>query len=271
LRKNRLILLGLVLIGLSLAWPVHYFFSQMNKPESEQHLAELDKLAGDLLALTKRGDVEGARGKLDRLAELFPNQTLPTRIRLESLNAVTESILDARKMYLSAQVTEDKLLWHATQVRVAIDALSHAHQPMWKGYYASFANQMENLLHAALERDSGEFRAQFEENYRLYQAIRPAMSVQLKEGQMERISAVYQLLQKEMRKEQTDWQAIRESLRELYSQMQIAFLGEDRSTLATLMQPHSPLLLIISITAIVSLALAYVAWKKYVADRTQAI
>ncbi|NGQ94545.1 sporulation protein [Brevibacillus sp. SYP-B805] len=271
MRKNRLLLLGLILIGLSLAWPVHYFFSQMNKPESEQHLAELDKLAGDMLALTKRGDVEGARGKLDRLAELFPNQTLPTRIRLDSLNAVTQSILAARQIYTSAQVPEEQLLWHATQVRVAIDALSHVHQPMWKGYYASFANQMENLLHAALERDSGEFRAQFEENYRLYLAIRPAMSVQLHEGQMERISAVYQLLQKEMRKEQTDWQAIRELLRDLYGLMQLAFLGEDRNTAAILMQPRSPLLLIISITAMVSLALAYVAWKKYAADRTQAV
>jgi sporulation protein YpjB len=270
LRKNRLILFGLILIGLSLAWPIHYFFSQMEKPTDEQQLAELDKLAGDLLALTKKGEVDAARGKLDQLAEMFPNQTLPTRIRLESLNAVTQSILDAKKMYTSSHVNEEKLLWHATQVRVAIDALSHAHQPMWKEYYSPFANQMQNLLQASVERDSIEFRAQFEENYRLYLAIRPAMSVQLQESQMDRIGAVYQRLQKEMRNEPIEWQVIRETLRELSGLMQVAFLGEDKSAQAGLMQPRSPFMLIASITAMVSLVLSYVAWKKYWADKTAA-
>lgn len=269
MRKNRLILLVLVVIGLSLAWPIQSFFSQMKKPANEAHLAELDRLAGDFYQLTKKGDLEGAKSKLNQLGELFPNQTLPTRIRIESLNAVTQSILAAKQMYANPALDEDKLLWHATQVRLAIDALSHAHQPMWKEYYTSYANQMQNLLQASVERDQIKFLAQFEENYRLFLAIRPAMSVQLQAEQMEKIGAAYQLIHKEIRNEQIEWQVIREALRELSALMQVAFVGEDTNTMAQLIHPQSPMTLILTIAGVVSLTLGYVAWRKYLGHHVE--
>ena len=267
MRKNRVILLVLIVVGLSLAWPIQSFFSQLQKPEHEAHLVELDQLAGDFYQLTKKGDLDAARSKLNQLGEIFPNQTLPTRIRIESLNAVTQSILAAKQMYANPASGEDKLLWHATQVRVAIDALSHAHQPMWREYYSSYANQMQNLLQASVERDNVAFLAQFEENYQLFLAIRPAMSVQLQAVQMEKISAAYQLIHKEIRNEQVDWQLVREALRELSAQMQIAFVGEDKSTLAQFIHPQSPLTLILTIAGVVCMTLAYVAWRKYQAEQ----
>lgn len=267
MQKNRLLLLVLIVLGLALAWPIQSFFSQIKKPEHAAQLAQIDRLAGDFYQLTKKGELDAARSKLDQLGELFPNQALPTRIRIESLNAITQSILAAKQMFANPASDEHKLLWHATQVRVAIDSLTHDHQPMWKEYYSSYANQMQNLLQASVERDTVTFHAQFEENYQLFLAIRPAMSVQLPAAQMEQIGASYQLIHKEMRNEQVDWQAIREELRQLSSQMQIAFVGEDKSALAGLIFPQTPANLIVTIASVVSLTLAYVAWRKYQGHR----
>lgn len=271
MKRNGMILSILLLIGLLLAWPIGYFVSQLEKPADKDQLTELDKMAEDLLQLTKKGDMEAAHAKIKKLAETFPKQPLPVSIRIESLHAVTQALLGAKKEFGSARADEERLLWCATQVRVAINALHHSAKPMWRDYHASFANQMQNLLHTAVERNMNQFRVQFDENYRLFLAIKPAMSVQLKEEQMNKINAAYELLSKEMRNNPVEWQPIREALRDLNSSMQEAFVGEDKSALAGLIQPDSPVMLIFSIAAVVMVALGYVGWKKYAGEQAKTI
>ncbi len=267
MRKSTRILLVLLVTGLLLAWPISYFFTKLEKPQGGEHLAELDKLADELLTLTMKGDVEAARIRVAKLAATLPNQTFPVTIRLESLHAVTQSILAAKQAFASSKSSEEKLLWHATQVRVAIDALSHAHQPMWRNYYTSYANQMQHLLEAAVERNVTDFRSQFEENYWLYLAIRPAMGIQLREEEMEAISAAYDLIVKEVRKDSPDWQLIREALRDLNATTQEVFVGKEKTVLGRLVGQESPVMLIVTVAAAVTLTLTYVAWKKYVAEQ----
>ncbi|MFY0543087.1 sporulation protein YpjB [Brevibacillus sp. H7] len=263
MKKNIRMLVFLIVMGLLLAWPIHALVTTLDQPAEDESLAELDKLAGDMLELTRRGDLEGAQQKVHLLANRFPNQTLPFAIRIESLNAVTQSIMAAKKSFASGHVNEEQLLWHATQVRLAIDALSHVHQPMWRSFYTSYANQMQNLLQSSVERDLSQFRAQFEENTRLYWAIKPAMSVHLPEEQMNEMEAAYDLISKEIHRNEMEWQEVREALRQLIGAMQIAFIGEDKSTIALLMHPGSPFLPIVAIVAALVLSLSYVAWKKY--------
>lgn len=266
MQKNMKMLLFLLVTGLLLALPISNFFRIFEVPAKQDQLRLLDKLADEVLEATKKGDMDTARSRLNRLADTFPNQTLPISIRIESLNAVTQSILAAKQTFASAKESDEIYLWHATRVRLAIDALSHDHQPMWKNFYSSYSDQMQHLLQASVIRDTQALRAQLEENYRLYLAIRPAMSVQLKEQEMSKISASYEQLSKEVKNELPDWQLVRDTLRELHGVMQEAFVGEDRSVLGSLIAPGSPFMLIITVALAVTLALTYVAWKKYSAE-----
>ncbi|UFJ42755.1 sporulation protein YpjB [Brevibacillus humidisoli] len=266
MNKNVALLLFLLLIGLMLAWPITYFAGQLEKEPEQHHLHQLDQLAEDFFQATKQGDIERSRQHIAKIAELFPNLTLPVTIRIESLNAVTQSILAAKQTFVSPRVSEERLLWHATQVRIAIDALHHEHQPIWKNYYPSFTNQLQNLMQAVVERDLTEFRAQFDEQYYLYLAIRPAMSIQVDEQEMSAIDAAYELIIREMRNESPDWQVIRDSLRELSVVMQSVFVGEERSAAGGPWMPGSPLTIIMTIAIVVMLPLTYVGWRKYLAE-----
>lgn len=264
MKKNIRFLLFFLGIGLFLSWPIHNLYSKLDQPIEEKQLAALDQIAHELLTNVKKGDIENAQKRIVQLAEQFPNQHLPIPIRIESLNAVTQSILAAKQSFASTNVSEQQLLWHATQVRVAIDALTHAHQPMWRSYYPSFATQVLNLQQSAAERNFSQFREQFDENYRLYLAIKPAMSIQLPENQMSSISSAYDLISKEMRNAQMDWQLVREALRDLNGSMQLAFVGEEKSTFARLMlRPDSPMTMIVSVGVALLIGLSYVAWRKY--------
>lgn len=264
MKKNIRYLLFFLVIGLFLSWPIHNLYSKLDQPVEEKQLAALDQIAHELLTHVKKGDIENAQKRIIQLAEQFPNQHLPMPIRIESLNAVTQSILAAKQSFASANASEQQLLWHATQVRVAIDALTHLHQPMWRSYYSSFATQVQNLQQSAVERNYAQFREQFDENYRLYLAIKPAMSIQLPEEQMASISQAYDVISKEMRKAQIDWQQVREALRDLNGSMQLAFVGEEKSTFARLiMRPDSPLTMIISVGIALLIGLSYAAWRKY--------
>lgn len=264
MKKNIRYLLFFLGIGLFLSWPIHNLYSKLDQPIEERQLAAMDQIANEFLTNVKKGDIESAQKQIVQLAEQFPNQHLPIPIRIESLNAVTQSILAAKQSVSSANVTEQQLLWHATRVRIAIDALTHVHQPMWRSYYPSFATQVQSLQQSAVERDVNQFREQFDENYRLYLAIKPAMSIQVSEDQMSAISTSYNVISKELRNVQIDWQFVREALRDLNGSMQIAFVGEEKSTFAKLMmRPDSPMAMLASVVIALLIALSYVAWKKY--------
>ncbi|WP_411504248.1 sporulation protein YpjB [Brevibacillus centrosporus] len=264
MKKNIRYLLFFLSVGLFLSWPIHNLYSQLDQPVEEKQLAALDQIAHEFLSNVKKGDMENAQKQLVQLADQFPNQHLPIPIRIESLNAVTQSILAAKQSFASANVSEQQLLWHATQVRVAIDALTHVHQPMWRSYYPSFATQVQNLQQSAVERNYAQFREQFDENYQLYLVIKPAMSIQLPESQMYSITTAYEVISKEMRNAQMDWQLVREALRDLNGSMQLAFVGEEKSTFARLMmRPDSPIVMLVSVGIALLVALSYVAWKKY--------
>jgi len=264
LKKNIRFLLFFLIIGLFLSWPIHNLYSKLDQPIEEKQLAALDQIAHELLSYAKKGDFEGAQQRIKELADRFPNQQLPVPIRIESLNAVTQSILAAKKSFASTNVSEQQLLWHATQVRVAIDALTHMNQPMWRSYYPSLANQVQNLQQSAVERNFFQFREQFDENYRLFLAIKPAMSIQLPEEQMSSLANAYDVIYKEMRNTKMDWQVVREALRDLNGSMQLAFVGAEESTFARLMmRPDSPLVMLLSVAIALLIALSYAAWKKY--------
>lgn len=267
MKKNMKILLFLLIVGLLLAVPISNFFQFFDVPPNQEQLGKLDKLADEMLVATKKGDMDTARIRLNRIAEMFPNQTLPVTIRIESLNAITQSILAAKQTFSTAKEAEEVYIWHATRVRVAIDALSHEHQPMWKNYYSSYSDQMQHLLQTSVERNVDAFRAQLEENYHLFLAIRPAMSIHLKEQQMNLITSSYEHLMKEMKSESPEWQLVRDTLRELHATMQEAFSGNEKSAWGTLMEPGSPFMLIMTIALAVTLTLTYVAWKKYAGEQ----
>ncbi|MBO8162976.1 MAG: sporulation protein [Brevibacillus sp.] len=240
---------------------------QLETEPEHQHMQQLDKLAEDFYQSTKQGDVERSRQQIDKIAELFPNITLPVTIRIESLNAVTQSILAAKQMFASPRVNEERLLWHATQVRIAIDALHHLHQPLWKQYQSSYMNQLHHLMEAAVQQDLNQFRAQFDENYYLYLVIRPGMGIHVKDQQMNTIDSAYDSVIRALRHTAPDWQVIRDGLRQLSAAMQAAFGGEERTAMGGPYVPASPYMLIFSVTAAVVLTLTYVGWKKYRAEQ----
>ncbi|QQE72733.1 sporulation protein [Brevibacillus composti] len=263
MKKNIRFLLFFLVIGLLLSWPIHTLVTKLGRPAEVQQLAELDEIAHRFLLAAKKGDVEDAQQQILLLAEKFPKQKLPQTLRIESLNAVTQSILAARNNLNSKSISEQQLLWDATRVRVVVDALTHDHQPMWRGYYSSFSSQLHDLLLAAVERDYAHFREQFEENSRLYLAIRPAMTIHVAEGQLKRMDAAYDAISKEIRNSKIEWNQVRSYLRELQASTQTAFIGEDRSTLASLIMSDSPAGMMLSVLTAVVMALGYVAWKKY--------
>ncbi|USG63486.1 sporulation protein YpjB [Brevibacillus ruminantium] len=263
MKKNIRFLLFFLVFGLMLSWPIHALVTKLARPAEEQQLAELDEIAHRLWMAAQKGDLEQSQQQIQILAERFPHQKLPNTIRIESLNAVTQSILAARNNLNSKAINDQQLLWHATRVRVVVDALTHDHQPMWRGYYQSFSNQLQDLLKSAVERDYPHFREQFEENSRLYLVIRPAMTIHLPESELRKLDTAYDAISKEIRNSKIEWNHVRSQLRELYANTQSVFIGEDRSAIAYLIMQDSPVGMMISIMTAVIVTLGYVAWKKY--------
>ncbi|WP_232696369.1 sporulation protein YpjB [Brevibacillus daliensis] len=251
-------------VAILVVLPISYYVIEQNRPPEEKELAQLDKLASSVLRATEKGDLETAKQDVSQLAMLFPNKTLPISIKIESLNAVTQTILSAKKAYSNPTVTQNQLIWHATQVRLVVDALHQPKNPLWQTYYESYSQQMQHLLLSAVERNKEAVLTQFEENYQLYLALRPAMTIQVKENTMQIITNQYEGITRQIRDSKWDWQVLRASIRELHNAMQDAFIGEEQTAIGSSQNGEDSIYFImVWLGALILLSLAYVAWIKY--------
>lgn len=267
MNKSGKILILLVLLGLLLAWPIYVLYGKLEKPPHEKQLAEMVRLADDIYSLTKEGNVDDARNMMMELSQRFPRVAMPKGLRIESLHTVTNSVLAAKQVYSTLNTPIGYMLWQAERLRIAMDALYHPNDAIWREYYAQFADQMEELQLLSVQRNREKFREKWENQYRMYQMVKPGMSVSLSEEKMKQVDDLYGFILEQIRRENTEWSRIRTSLRELKLELQEAFVGKDLNTIGIFRVQRSQDQFIWMLTSIVVVTLGYVAWKKYMARK----
>lgn len=255
---------GLIFV---IAFTLYILFPAVVKTEStlntEIEWEQIDQLSGELYTLTKNHEFAKANAVLDRLGEQLANAREKQRITLEGAEVVAQSIKNGKQAFSAMNPNEDRLLWHALQIRLAVDALTHGNQPMWKQYYSAYSAQIKQMQDYASEQTPDKLYEVFDNHYQLFKTLEPAMQVSVSLERVQMIQSVYKSIITEARKDFPNWDEMNFTIQQLQMTADEVFWGNDTSTFARYIHQNSPYLLISSIAAFVVVTLAYVAWKKY--------
>jgi sporulation protein YpjB len=254
------VLIGLVII-LSLvaisAW------GKEESPAETSYFLQLDDLSQQVVEFTKQGDFEEAKLKLDELAQLFTQIGEEKKISIEALDVATNTIVMGKRSFNRATTDKDQLTWHAHQIRVLIDAITHPNEPIWKSYHTSYLEQIGKMIHLSSRKQQKDLTVALQDNLKLYNILKPAFAVTQNPQTVEVLDSVYTFLLQETRNDIQNWEAMQGSLEQLRQTTDNIFLGKEQFTLSWYISSNSPTVMILLMTSILLTALSYVGYKMY--------
>lgn len=223
----------------------------------------MDLLSQEVYSLTKDKKFPEAKSKLEQLGQLFASSKPPKGLTIETMEYITDTIVKAKRAYASINIDPNQLLWHALQVRLTMDSLTHTNQPLWKNYYKPYKEHIQKLTIYVSGKKKEEFTRLFLQNLQLYQMLKPAMSVNASPQEMEQLLSIYRFLLQESRKADFNWDQVYMVLNELNRQIDKMFIGKETTTFASVFTPGSPYHTILLVSTLVIVVLGYVAYQKY--------
>lgn len=229
----------------------------------ESILQDLDRLSHEVLELTEQGRMVQAKEKLDQLANLFPKIGVEKNMSIEALKIASDTIVQGKRAYTDVTPDRKEMLWHATQIRLLIDALTHPNQPIWKGYHMTYVEQVSKLIHLAQRKEQSNLAKALQDHLKLYTILKPAFAVNHSASTMEMLDSLYNFLLQQSRENQVQWDAVQQSTQQLKEVTGIIFLGKDQNTFSWYLSSNSPAAMISLISLILLTVLSYSAWKMY--------
>ncbi|MBO8170733.1 MAG: hypothetical protein H0Z33_02460 [Bacillaceae bacterium] len=262
--KNTVYFLLMVSIMLFIISPVHGV-DHLSK------LEELDLISKQVYDFTKIKQYEKAKEKLDVLADKFTAYHNEKEMDIESLEMMSRTIIEGKKAFAATELNEERLNWHALKIRLMIDALTHENQPLWKNYFGTYQEQLNQMGRAAEKKDMAAFKKVLSENHQLYMTLRPSVMVSHSAETTEMMDSLYRFIFSGVKKDPLSWDELSGGVQQLKHAVQKVFMGEERSTLAPHVIGGSPYVIIFGIAAIVISTLTYVGWRKYRAEKMRMV
>lgn len=235
---------------------------------SQQELMQnLDRLSQEVLRHTEHGEILEAKAKLDELAQGFTQVGFHKKISIEALELASNALVQGKQVYAAVSPDKKEALWHATQIRLFIDALTHPNQPIWRGYHMTYVEQVSKMIHHSQRKEVSDFHTALQEHMQLYVILKPSFAVNHSPSTMQMLDSLYNFLQQQSRQSEVNWLAVQSALEQLREVTGNVFLGKEEFTFAWYISSNSPIAMITLMTMILFTALSYVGWRMYRAQR----
>ncbi|MBU8907266.1 sporulation protein YpjB [Desertibacillus haloalkaliphilus] len=223
---------------------------------------ELNQLADRALHLVKEEKFDEAKQLLDSFSEQFLSVHYNhNELSMNDLRIVTTTYEKAMAAVTEVSASHEDRVMNMTEFRLAIDALSNEHNPLWVKSERSVMGAFSAMKTAANEGDSQTFQHRLNDFLKQYQMIRAALVIDLEPHHTQRLESHIQFVERQRHDFVNDSEKVKhldvmeEDFKALYQQFQ-----EDSSD-------PSLLWVIISVGGMIIVSLSYVGWKKYKAEK----
>lgn len=223
---------------------------------------ELDwgQKAEQILQEVQREQYLEAKEDIKQLSDNFIASDLAKKqLKIEALQTLSTLLVELDTSLNAISPNKTNLVRKATQLYLAFDAASHRTQPRWKGYRATLEEDIARIEKILPTENRREIKRELDKLIEDYQLIRPAILVTKPVEATTKFDSLFVFL-----RDQTEYPAIREGLKEARQLVQIIFLGKDEDVLSWKGSFQKiPTGFILFVSGLISSALTYVSWRKY--------
>lgn len=226
-------------------------------------LSELDQLADESLQLTKFSRLEEAKSILERFAVKFSEQGIKDgNFTMDELRVLTASHHEALRAVTNINMDQDERIRLVTSFRLAADAISSTHQPMWIEMEAAVMNDFQEMKNAALEGNKEAYNHNLNTFLSTYTVIQPSLKIDLAADKLQKLDSKITFIDRNRSDfSEQEWTVHLESLEK---DLQKIFSDPDED------EADPSLWWVISMTGgIIIMTLSYVSWRKYKGERQQ--
>lgn len=230
---------------------------------SDSTLSELDRMADEALQLTKFSRLEEAKSILERFAVQFSEQGIKDgNFTMDELRVLTASHHEALRAVTNINMDPDERIRLVTSFRLAADAISSTHQPMWVEMEAAVMKDFQEMKNAALEGNKEAYNQNLNTFLSTYTVIQPSLKIDLAADKLQKLDSKIIFIDRNRTGfSEQEWTVHLESLEK---DLQKIFSDPDED------EADPSLWWVISMTGgIIVLTLSYVSWRKYKGERQQ--
>lgn len=238
--------------------------------EQRKQVERLNTAADDMYRHAMEGELEKARMKLEEVGAAVTAIRFDGIASVEAINALTESIVQAKRIFVAVKYSPDEGQAAAAAIRLATDALTHANQPMWLHYYAAMQEAVDRLESSLQNKQAQrETTLAFNELQVRYRTIRPSVLISRPVQATEQVEALLTFVGGELSRGEPDAGKLGGAL----SQLRLAFDGmferNDRSAFVPMVRRTVPLTWVALFGSIIVSVLAFAAWRIFDFERNK--
>lgn len=156
---------------------------------TEQPARRLEDMTEALYRYASEGDVNKARETAEAVSALFASSSFGDRTSVEGINALSGAIIDMKTAMNAVNLQPDRWISAAARLRLAVNSLNHARQPMWMQYYKLMLEDLKEMGGSASAGDTAGWTTALKSLRQRYDLIRPAVLVARREEEVNRFDA----------------------------------------------------------------------------------
>lgn len=240
---------------------------QTASAEQLRQVELLNAAADEMYRYVMDGDIDKARDKLEQIGGQITRIRFDGIASVEGVGALTESVVQAKRVYQSMQVTPEQGQAAAAKIRLATDALTHANQPMWLQYYKAMKDHADGLAQAVQLRNKSDAEEELRQLQFRYDTIRPSLLINRQPADVEKLDSLFVFLRSQLTNAEFDPQQMSGALGHLHQTLDELFQRTDRTAYMPMVVQRVPGSWMVMIGSIIVAVLSFAAWRIFDFER----
>ncbi len=234
-----------------------------SKPSAEQvqKTELLGRTAEELYQKAKQADVPGSLMALQQLSDQIPKIRFEGLTSIEGMNALTRAVTDAKRVFNAASFKSEEGWIAAAKIRLAADALSHPHTPLWLQYDKLLSDDVNLLEKAAADKNRAEVRrgaALLEQHIGI---IRPSLLISRSPADVEKLDSLVTFIKLQAQGEGEPYRNVLNAVPPLRGLLDTLFLKRETTAYLPYPEQQNPILWIVTLGSVILASLGFAGWR----------
>lgn len=234
--------------------------------DARNSITKLNETADAMYRNVAGGNIFEARKQLAQMEKIIETTGFDG-LTVEGIEALTSSVVDAKRAFNSLTLPHDQAVLAAARIRLATDAVAHPKNPMWLQYYKIVTDDLDRIADSVKRHDANKSKSALQDLKQHISVIRPALLINRAPYQVEMVDSFLIFLQSQLSSIPVQAQTVDSGIKRFKAVVNDLFMKKEAPAYLPVVPNNNPWIGSIWIGLAIITALTYVGWKKYRAER----